>query len=74
MASVMIESNIPDAHIELDGNFVGDTPAQPDLSPGDHPLRLTKNGFAPWEKKLRTTAGNVIVNAEMAQQIVYHAR
>jgi len=56
------------ADIEIDGNFVGDTPSQLELSAGDHIVRLTKNGYAAWEKKLHTTAGLISINAEMESQ------
>jgi hypothetical protein len=37
-------------------------------------LRLTKNGFAPWEKKLQMTGVNATIDAELEQQMVYKIR
>jgi hypothetical protein len=67
-STLQITSVPSGADIELDGNFVGNTPSQLDVTAGDHTIRLTKIGFLPWEKKVHTTAGNVTVNAEIEQQ------
>jgi hypothetical protein len=64
----------PGADIELDGNFVGQTPSRLELANGDHMLRLTMNGFAPWERKLHAAGGTVTIDAEMNRPTVYRAR
>jgi len=56
------------ADIEVDGNFVGDTPSQIELAAGDHIIRVTKSGYATWEKKLHTTAGLISINADLESQ------
>ncbi|MGC1295258.1 MAG: PEGA domain-containing protein [Alloacidobacterium sp.] len=72
---VQITSEPDGADIEVDGNFVGSTPSQVELPPGDYSLRVTKNGYVPWEKKLHTIGGNVTINAEMGSQpMVYHVK
>jgi len=53
------------ADIELDGAFVGNTPSTIALANGDHTVRVTKKGYQPYEKKLRTSGGNISLRAEL---------
>jgi hypothetical protein len=62
---VQITSQPVGADIELDGKFAGDTPSEIEVPAGDHTVRLTKDGFTLWEKKIHTTGGNVTINAGM---------
>ena len=64
------------ADIELDGKFVGNTPTQIEVPPGDHTLVITKDGCLPWEKKLHVMAGAVTINAQLKSQqpSVYRVR
>jgi hypothetical protein len=64
----------PGADIEVDGNFVGQTPSRLELVNGDHTIRLTMNGFAPWEKKLHAAGGSVTIGAEMNTPTIYRVR
>jgi len=63
--SLEISSTPPGADIELDGSFVGNTPSSVGVSPGDHTLRLTKSGYAAWERKVKTSAGAVRISPEL---------
>jgi len=67
-ASLVIESTPPGADVEVDGNFVGDTPSTLSLSPGSHEVTVKKKGFVDWTRKLSVTAGSVHVNAELEQK------
>lgn len=59
-------SSTPDgADIEVDGNFVGNTPSAIELAPGDHVVRVSKAGYATWEKRVRVTGGEVRLAAEL---------
>lgn len=59
-------SSMPDgADIELDGNFVGNTPSSIGVAPGEHSIKLTRQGFKPWERRLKTTSGNVKISPEL---------
>jgi ATP-dependent Clp protease ATP-binding subunit ClpC len=49
---VRIISNPAGAEIEIDGKFVGHTPAELPLAAGEWNLHITKTGFLPWERKL----------------------
>jgi hypothetical protein len=62
------------ADIEIDGNFIGQTPSRVELASGDHTIRLTMRGFAPWERKLHTAGGTVTIDAEMNTPTVYRVR
>jgi hypothetical protein len=65
-AKLQIESIPPNADIEIDGNFVGNTPSDVQVVEGDHTLFVKKSGFKNWERKLKSSAGsNVHVNAEL---------
>ena len=67
-AKLSITSNPSAADIEVDGSFVGDTPSEIDVAPGDHSLKVSKPGFKPWERKFKATAGSVHINAELEAQ------
>jgi hypothetical protein len=64
-ATLDISSSPAGAEIELDGNFVGSTPSSVGVPPGDHSIKLTKNGYNPWERKLKTSTGTVKISPEL---------
>lgn len=64
-ATLEITSTPPGADIEMDGSFVGNTPSSVSVSSGEHTVKLTKTGFLSWERKIKTTAGNVKVSPEL---------
>jgi hypothetical protein len=49
---VAITSTPSGAEIEIDGKFLGNTPAELPLTAGERTVRLSKNGFQSWERKL----------------------
>jgi len=53
------------ADIELDGAFVGSAPSTVSVANGDHTVRITKKGYRPYEKKLRTSGGTVSLRADL---------
>ena len=57
-AKVQVSSSPAGADIEIDGNFVGNTPSTLSLPPGDHTVTVKKAGYRPWERKLRVGAGD----------------
>lgn len=67
-AKLSIASNPSAADIEVDGSFVGNTPSEIQVPPGDHSLKVSKLGFKPWERKFKATAGSVHINAELEPQ------
>jgi hypothetical protein len=62
-AQVRISSTPADADIEIDGNFVGNTPSTVSAAAGQHQLVLRKTGYKSWEKKITVSSGEVRVNA-----------
>jgi len=53
------------AEVEVDGAFVGNTPSIVAVTSGDHTVRVSKKGFKPYEKTLRTSSGKINLNAEL---------
>jgi hypothetical protein len=66
--SLSISSTPPGADVEVDGNFIGNTPSQINLATGDHTVKVTKSGFKSWERKLKISGGAVNIAAELEQQ------
>jgi hypothetical protein len=64
-AEVEVTSTPSGADIELDGSFVGNTPSTIGVSPGDHTIVINKNGYKPWEKKIKVSSGKVNISAEL---------
>jgi hypothetical protein len=62
---ISVSSNPSNADITVDGSFVGNTPSQIDVAPGDHTLSIGKVGFKTWERKFKASGGNVNINAEL---------
>lgn len=62
-------ASTPDgAEIEIDGEFMGNTPSVLDLDPGEHTVTVRKAGYALWERKMKLAAGDVKLDAELEQQ------
>jgi hypothetical protein len=64
-ASLEISSSPPGADIELDGSFAGNTPSSLGVGAGEHTVKIAKLGYKPWERKIRTSSGNVKLAAEL---------
>ena len=64
-ASLAIDSTPPNADIEIDGAFVGNTPSTISIAPGSHQITVKKKGFADWTKTLKVTGGNLHLSAEL---------
>jgi len=46
------------ADIEVDGNFVGNTPSSIQVTEGDHTIAVKKAGFKDWQRKMKISAGS----------------
>jgi hypothetical protein len=66
--TMMITSTPTGADVELDGNFVGNTPSSLNMAAGDHTVKVTKKGYKDWERKLKASGGNVNLNAELEKE------
>jgi len=53
------------AEIEVDGAFVGNTPSSIDLAGGNHSVRITKDGYQPYERQLHTMGGSISLDAPL---------
>jgi PEGA domain len=67
-SKIEVASTPANADIMLDGSFVGNTPSEIDVTPGDHTLTVSKSGFKAWERKFKATGGSVNINAELESQ------
>jgi hypothetical protein len=56
------------ADIEVNGEFVGNTPSAIHLKPGDYTVAVKKNGYTSWERQVKVTGGNVNLVAELQKQ------
>ena len=65
VSSISVSSSPSSADIELDGNFVGNTPSTVAVAPGDHVVVVKRSGYKPWERKLKVTGGTVTITAEL---------
>jgi hypothetical protein len=65
ITKISATSNPAGADIEVDGDFVGNTPSTVNLAVGDHTVKVSKTGFKDWERKLKASGGNVSLNVEL---------
>jgi len=66
LSKLQLESNPSGADIEVDGNFVGNTPSDVQIAEGDHTISVKKTGFKDWERKLKVNAGSSVhLSAEL---------
>jgi hypothetical protein len=59
VATVTINSDIPDAEVEIDGGFIGNTPSTSKLAPGMHKISV-KSGANVWTRDLNVQPGAII--------------
>lgn len=64
-ASVDLSSNPSGADIEIDGKFMGNTPSSIPVPSGDHAVKISKPGFATWERTITVSGGTIKVSAEL---------
>jgi hypothetical protein len=58
-SSVTISSDIPDAEVEVDGGFIGNTPSTAKLPPGMHKVTV-KSGAHVWTRDLNVQPGATV--------------
>jgi len=64
-SQISISSTPGNADIEIDGNFVGNTPSAIDVAPGEHAIVVKKSGYKNWERTMKVSGGTVNVSAEL---------
>ena len=66
-ASLSIDSSIPAADIEIDGNFVGSTPSTVSVPPGQHTITVKKKGYTDWTRTMSIAGPSIHLNADLEQ-------
>jgi hypothetical protein len=64
-AKISVSSTPAGADIEINGNFVGNTPSVVEVDAGKSEVKVTKKGFAAWSRTLTVTGGTITLNAEL---------
>ncbi|HZQ44810.1 MAG TPA: PEGA domain-containing protein [Acidobacteriaceae bacterium] len=64
-ASLTVESNQAGADIEIDGNFVGNTPSTVSVAAGQHTITVKKKGYAAWSRTMTVSGGSVRLEADL---------
>jgi hypothetical protein len=64
-AALTVEASVPNCEIEIDGNFMGDTPSTINLPPGKHTVVVKKTGYADWTRTMTVGTGSVRLSADM---------
>ncbi len=68
--SVLVESNPANADIEVDGVYVGATPVQIALKEGVHHVKVSREGFLPWEKSVKAYNGLTVSPTLVQESII----
>jgi PEGA domain-containing protein len=63
--NISVSSTPPNADIEIDGNFVGNTPSMIGVTPGEHDVVIKKSGYSTWQRKMKIMSGTINVSAEL---------
>lgn len=63
VVQLAVSSDPTGADIEIDGNFVGNTPSSVGVTPGKHQIAVKKAGFKTWERGMMFSTGQVTINA-----------
>jgi hypothetical protein len=64
-SGISVDANVPNCDIEVDGDFVGNTPSTINLSPGKHLVVVKKTGYQDWSRSMTVTGGSIKLNADM---------
>jgi hypothetical protein len=64
-ASLTIDSNVPGADIEIDGNFVGGTPSTLSVPAGQHKITVKKKGYTEWSRTMNVSGSAVHLSADL---------
>ncbi|WP_263367312.1 PEGA domain-containing protein [Edaphobacter bradus] len=64
-SAVTVDANAANCDIEVDGNFVGNTPSTINLTPGKHQIVVKKTGYQDWTRNMVVASGSIHLSAEM---------
>ena len=59
------DSRADGADIEVDDNFVGNTPSVVELVYGEHNVAVKKSGYKTWQRRIKLSGGEIKINAEL---------
>ncbi len=65
VASVSVDSSVAGADIEIDGEFVGNTPSTVSVAPGPHTIVVKKKGYADWSRTMTLSGSSVRLSADL---------
>jgi len=68
MASLVVDSSVAGADIEVDGAFVGSTPSTVSIAPGQHTITVKKKGFEDWTRSMNVSGSSVRLNADLEEK------
>jgi PEGA domain len=69
LSSVDVKSTPDGADITVDDRYMGSTPSNLKLAPGDHKIKLEKSGFKAWERTLAVSIGGTTnINATLDKE------
>ncbi len=57
---VVASSNPESAEVQIDGKFVGNTPAKLNLTPGKHKIRVSLEGYQDWERDIEVLPNSTV--------------
>lgn len=64
-SGISVDASVPNCDIEVDGDFVGNTPSTINLSPGKHVVVVKKTGYQDWSRSMMVSGGTIKLNADM---------
>jgi hypothetical protein len=63
---IHVDASVSNCDIQIDGDFVGNTPSTVTLTPGRHTIIVRKSGFKDWTRSITFSGGEVRLSADMA--------
>jgi hypothetical protein len=64
-ASLIVDSSVAGADIEVDGAFVGSTPSTVSVTPGQHTIVVKKKGYTDWTRTMTVAGTSVHLSADL---------
>jgi hypothetical protein len=65
VSGLTVEANVPNCDIEVDGNFMGNTPSTLNLAPGKHEIIVKKTGYQDWSRSMVVGSGTIRLSADL---------
>ena len=65
LATLVVDSTVAGADIEVDGAFAGSTPSNISVQPGPHTIIVRKKGYTDWTRTMNVSGSSVHLSAEL---------